>query len=139
MNTAMIEQQSKQVSHTLRLLIIEDDHDSADSLARLMRLAGYDVEVAYTGHVGLLMAQRQPPDVVLLDIDLPRLDGYRVAAELRSREQTKDAFIIAVTGHGNPGDVERAREAGFDLHLLKPVRTEELLAVLRDTAATGRS
>ena len=134
MNIAMIEQ-PQQVLLALRLLIIEDEHDSADSLARLMRLAGHSVEVAYTGHVGLLMAQRQPPDVVLLDIGLPRLDGYRVAAELRNREQTKDALIIAITGHGNPGDVESAREAGFDLHLLKPVRTEELLAVLRGAAA----
>jgi len=129
----MLEQKSH-VLHTLRLRIIEDDHDSADSLARLMRLAGHAVAVAYTGHVGLLMAQRHPPDVVLLDIGLPRLDGYQVAKELRGREGTKDALIIAVTGYGNAGDVARSREAGFDLHLIKPVSTEELLAVLREGA-----
>ena len=115
----------------LRVLIVEDHHDSADSLARLVRLAGHEVEVAYSGHIGLLMAERRPPDVVLLDIGLPRLDGYRIAEELRSCDQTKDALIIAVTGYSNSDDIQRSKEAGFDLHLVKPISTEELLSVMR--------
>src|SRR3954454_8350293 len=81
----------------LQVLVIEDNKDAADSLARLVRLGGHHVQVAYSGQVGLLMAQQQPPDVVLLDIGLPRVDGYQVVERLRSRPETQDALIIAVT------------------------------------------
>lgn len=114
-----------------RVLIVEDEKDAADSLGLLMRLAGYDVEVAYTPHVALLMAEKQQPNVVLLDIGLPRLDGYEVARTLRRRPETKGALIIAVTGFAQESAREASAEAGFDLHLVKPLDLEQLTRTIR--------
>lgn len=116
---------------SLQVLIVEDNHDAADGLARLVRLGGHQVQVAYSGAVGLLIAQQQNPDVILLDIGLPRVDGYQVIEKLRARPETKDALIVAVTGYGQASDRQRSRDAGFDLHLVKPIQTEKLLALLR--------
>jgi len=115
----------------LQVLVIEDNKDAADSLARLVRLGGHQVQVAYSGQVGLLLAQQQTPDVILLDIGLPRVDGYQVVEQLRSQPETEDALIIAVTGYGQASDRQRSKAAGFDLHLVKPIKTEHLLALLR--------
>jgi CheY-like chemotaxis protein len=119
----------------LKILVVEDERDTADSLAMLLRLGGHQVEVAYTGQIALLLAQRHKPDVVLLDLGLPRVDGYQVVRQLRSKPETQDAFIIAVTGYGSDADRERCKAAGFDLHLLKPIVTEKLLALLRGDPA----
>jgi len=117
-------------SRTLQVLVVDDDKDGADTLALLLRLGGHQVQVAYSGEIGLLTAQQQSPDVILLDLGLPRMDGYRVIERLRQQDHTKDALIIAVTGHGLPSDRQRSKEAGFDLHLLKPVNTQKLLRLL---------
>lgn len=116
---------------SLNVLVVDDDRDTADTLGQLLRLGGHQVEVAYTGPVALLAAERHKPDVILLDLGLPRLDGYRVAETLRQLPQTKDALIIAVTGYGDEATRERCREAGFDLQLLKPVSVEKILELLR--------
>jgi CheY-like chemotaxis protein len=114
-----------------QVLVVDDDQDSADSLGRLMRLGGHQVQVAYSGEVAILLAQQLKPDVILLDLGLPRLDGYRVVEKLRQQPGTKTALIVAVTGYGQASDRQRCKEAGFDLHLLKPIRTEKLLQLLR--------
>jgi CheY-like chemotaxis protein len=119
-------------ARALHVLVVEDEMDAADSLARLVRLAGHYVQVAYSSQIGLLMAEKQTPDVVLLDIGLPKLNGYEVARRLRERPETKDALIVAVTGFGNESDREKAQEAGCDLHRLKPINAQELIRTINE-------
>ena len=115
----------------VRVLVVEDNRDSAESLRRLLYHSGYEVAVAYTGQEGLRAAKRMRPDVVLCDIGLPDSNGFVVAAVLREDPQTCDARLIAVTAYGQDEDRRRAREAGFDLHLVKPVDPEVLLRRLQ--------
>jgi CheY-like chemotaxis protein len=115
----------------IRVLVVEDNQDSAESLRRLLYHYGYEVAVAYTGQEGLRAAKRMRPDVVLCDIGLPDSNGFVVAAALRDDPQTCDARLIAVTAYGQEEDRRRAREAGFDLHLVKPVDPEVLLRRLQ--------
>jgi CheY-like chemotaxis protein len=122
----------------LRILVVEDDHDSAQTLRKLLELCGYTVAVAYTGREGMEAAQKMPPDVVLCDIGLPDTDGYELAAALRKNPVTARARLIAVTAYGGEQDKQRSREVGFQLHLVKPVRPEKLLEEL-DQPAEGRS
>ena len=103
-----------------RILVVEDNEDGREALATLLRLAGHEVEEAATGREALASAERNPPDLVLLDIGLPDLDGYQVASALRASLGDR-VRLVALTGYGQPGDRERVREAGFDAHLLKPV------------------
>jgi PAS domain S-box-containing protein len=112
-----------------RVLIVDDNRDSADSLGTLLELNGHRVEIVYDGESGLEAAERFGPEVVLLDIGLPRLDGYEVARRLRRAHD--DLLIVAITGYGQESARERAAEAGFDLHMLKPVD----LAALRELLA----
>jgi CheY-like chemotaxis protein len=114
----------------LRVLIVEDFQDAADSLAILLRLAGYEVELTRTGLAALERAPRWQPDVVLLDLKLPDLHGYQVAARLRANALLAGVTLIAVTGYARPIDFRHSATAGLELHLVKPVDPEELLAVL---------
>jgi CheY-like chemotaxis protein len=114
----------------VRVLVVEDNQDSAESLRQLLYHCGYEVAVAYTGQEGLRAAQRMRPDVVLCDIGLPDSNGFVVAAALRKDPGTCGARLIAVTAYGQDEDRRRAREAGFDLHLVKPVDPEVLLSRL---------
>jgi CheY-like chemotaxis protein len=115
----------------IRVLVVEDNRDSAESLRQLLYHSGYEVAVAYTGHDGLRAARRLRPDVVLCDIGLPDSNGFVVASALRDDPQTRSARLIAVTAYGQDEDRRRAREAGFDLHLVKPVDPEVLLRRLQ--------
>jgi PAS domain S-box-containing protein len=108
-----------------RILVVEDSADGREALATLLRLAGHTVEEAATGGEAIAAAERNPPDVVLLDIGLPDLDGYQVAAALRASLGDR-VRLVALTGYGQPGDRERVRDAGFDAHLLKPVGLEAI-------------
>lgn len=120
---------------TLRILVVEDNRDSADTLAKLLELAGYHVSIAYTAMDGLESAKRIRPDVILCDIGLPDSDGFALAEALHANPLTSTARLIAVTAYGKPGDLERSRRAGFALHLVKPVSPGELLQTLEDTPA----
>jgi CheY-like chemotaxis protein len=111
----------------VRILVIEDNRDSADSLRKLLELCGYTVTVAYTGQEGLDAAESSAPDIVLCDIGLPDGDGYALAGALRRNPRTARARLIAVTAYKSEEDRERSREAGFQLHLVKPVSPESLL------------
>lgn len=113
------------------VLIIEDNRDVARSLQRLLKAYGYNANVAYDGVEGAEAAQVQRPQVVLCDIGLPRMDGYAVARTLRKSRETAAAHLIAVTGYGSDEDRERARQAGFDAHVVKPVNVCELLGYIQ--------
>jgi CheY-like chemotaxis protein len=112
------------------VLVIEDHQDAANSLRVLLELLGHQVRVAYTGPDGVEAAKEWRPDIVVCDIGLPGLDGYGVARELRLNPDTAGVRLLALTGYGTDEDRRRSRQAGFDLHLVKPVDPDELLRVL---------
>jgi CheY-like chemotaxis protein len=118
-------------ARALRILIVDDLADAADSLAVYLRMLGYTVQTAYDGVAALESAVLFCPQVVLLDIALPKLNGYRVAEQLRQREEMQSACLIAVSGYGSPVDVAAAKQAGFDHHFIKPVDLQKLNAVLQ--------
>ncbi len=104
-----------------RILVVDDNLDAAHSLERLLRTDGHKVQVTFSGLAALASAASWQPDVVLLDIGLPDIDGYEVARHIRSHSWGKDVVLIAVTGWGQPDDRKRAMDAGFNHHLTKPV------------------
>ena len=113
--------------------MVDDNVDSAEILAMLLRMSGHDVRTAYTGPTALEAAAAHRPDVVLLDIGLPGLNGYEVARRLRQDPQLEGVRLVAMTGYGDEADRQLAQEAGFDRHLVKPVdfpKVEELLTTL---------
>jgi PAS domain S-box-containing protein len=124
-----------------RVLIIEDLADSAQSLREALELCGHQVEVTDSGPAGLAKARAFRPEVVLCDIGLPGMDGYAVARAFRADETFKDVFLVALSGYALPEDLLRAAEAGFDRHLAKPPRLdqlEELLSSLRKKSSSAR-
>jgi DNA-binding response OmpR family regulator len=114
----------------LRILVVEDDQDTADSTAMLLHLYAYDVQIARDGKTALRAVVENQPDVVLLDIGLPKLDGWQLAKEIHSHSRHKRPFLIAISGFGRESDQIRSQEAGIDLHLVKPVEPEMLHQVL---------
>ncbi|HEV8334923.1 MAG TPA: ATP-binding protein [Candidatus Polarisedimenticolia bacterium] len=121
---------TRAASKRLRVLVVEDNRDAAETLRLLLVACGYEVFVAYTGPDGVEAAGSTSPDIVLCDIGLPGMDGFGVAAALRQSPTTAHARLIAVTGYGQEEDRRRALEAGFDVHLVKPVDPEKLLSHL---------
>ena len=113
-----------------RVLVVDDNIDQAAGLSRFLKLLGHDVRVAHAGQGAVELALAHRPEVVLLDIGLPDMDGYEVVGRLRSEECCKGSLIIAVTGYGQPEDLRRSREAGFDHHLVKPLDHDALLTLL---------
>lgn len=109
-----------------RVLIVEDNIDAAESLRRALELRGHVVRVVHDGRAALTTVQEVDPEVVLLDIGLPHMNGYEVARRLRATERGRQLFLVAVTGWGQPEDRARAQSAGFDEHLTKPVHSGEL-------------
>ena len=117
-----------------RILVIDDNRDAADALASLLELEGNEAHVAHDGIVALEAAGALRPDVMLVDIGLPGLNGYEVAARIRQEPWGASVLLVALTGWGHPEDRARSEEAGFDYHLVKPVE----LAVLTELLATPR-
>ncbi|WP_031437840.1 PAS domain S-box protein [Methylobacter tundripaludum] len=113
-----------------RILVVDDYADAAESLMMLLRAKGHEVEIADCGIKAIEQAQVFHPQVVLLDIGLPDLDGYEVAKRLRALPETRDATLIALTGYGQSEDHNRSQSAGFNHHLLKPLNFDELSALL---------
>jgi CheY-like chemotaxis protein len=114
----------------MRVVIVEDNRATADSMRLLLDLAGHDVRVAYSGPDGVQVAEDWPPDYVLCDIGLPGLDGYGVAKALRQHPATSRAHLVAITAYGSDEARRRGREAGFDRHFTKPVDPDEILGLL---------
>jgi signal transduction histidine kinase/CheY-like chemotaxis protein len=131
------------VARRARILIADDNRDAADSMGMLLELAGHDVDVAHSGNQALAIGRERHPDIVILDIGMPDMNGYDVARSLRDEEWGRHAFLLAMTGWGQASDKDKARAAGFDRHLTKPVdpkAIEELLSdvLLARTAAGAR-
>lgn len=121
----------EQSDHRPSLLLIEDVADTADTLAELLELEGFGVRVAYDGESGLSEAHRMQPDIILCDIGLPRMDGLEVARRLRAEPDFAQTHLVALSGYGTDEDFQKTREAGFDMHLVKPVGVTELVDHLR--------
>lgn len=123
----------------LRVLVVDDHLDSNEMLAQLLALKGYEVQRVTSGPAALEAAQAFRPDVVLLDIGLPGMDGYEVARKLRSLERTRHAVLVAVTGYGSSRDLRESSQAGIDHHLVKPVDPERLFALLEGIPPAQRT
>src|SRR5262245_26599899 len=128
----------RKTDQRLRILVVEDNRDSADSLRLVLEVSGHEVAVAYSGDDGVQAAEQYRPDVVLCDIGLPGLDGYGVAAPPPARATTAKARLIAVTAYGQDEDRRRSHEAGFEQHLVKPVDPDALQRVLNGSAVLNR-
>jgi PAS domain S-box-containing protein len=114
-----------------RVLVVDDNVDTAQGLTRLLEVLGHEVQTAYDGPSAIELARTSKPEVVLLDIGLPGMDGYAVVEQLR-KEACKEALIVAVSGYGQDEDRRRSREAGFDQHLVKPVDYDALMSVFAE-------
>jgi signal transduction histidine kinase len=123
----------------LRILIVDDNVDAADSVAWLMRQQAHEVRTAHDGRSALEMANDFRPQVIVLDLGLPELDGYEVSRRLRATPDTREALIIAVSGYGQDEDRRRSTQAGFDYHFIKPVNFETLLGVIREAHDRNQS
>jgi CheY-like chemotaxis protein/anti-sigma regulatory factor (Ser/Thr protein kinase) len=117
-----------------RVLVIDDNRLSAESAAMALRLMGHEITTAYDGIEGIEVAKTFKPDVILLDIGLPKLSGYETARRLREQSWGKSIVLIAVTGYGQDEDRQRALAAGFDYHMVKPVNFGELEQKLSEMA-----
>ncbi|WP_119155376.1 hybrid sensor histidine kinase/response regulator [Caldimonas tepidiphila] len=120
-----------------RILVADDNVDSAESMALLLQLSGHEVHVAYDGQQALQMAERLRPTMLLVDIGMPRLNGYEVARRIRASDWGRSARLVAQTGWGQQEDMRRSREAGFDAHLTKPVDIDALMRLLAQAPAPG--
>ena len=115
-----------------RILVVDDNRDSATSLSMLLKVAGNHTFTAFNGHEALKAVSECCPDVVLLDIGLPDLDGYEVARQMRDQPWEKEPVLVALTGWGQDADREKSKHAGFDAHMVKPVNYQALLKLLAD-------
>jgi CheY-like chemotaxis protein len=113
------------------VLIVDDNVDAADSLAQLLAAWGCQVTVAHDGPAALAAIQDATPDMALLDIGMPAMDGYELAAHLRFQPGCEDLPIVAITGAGSPEDIRRSRAKGFSAHLVKPVSAASLRTLLK--------
>ena len=121
----------------LRILVVDDNEDSAESMSLLLQCDGHHVDTAYSGEKALQLASDAPPDVMLLDIGMPGMMGYEVAERLRTSGAAA-TLLIAVTGYGRDSDIARAHEAGFDHHMVKPVDYDQLRTLLAARYARPR-
>jgi signal transduction histidine kinase len=117
-----------------RILVVDDNEDAVEMLAEAARMEGYEVEVAYDGPTALALLDRFTPSVIVLDIGLPVMDGYEVARQIRARPEHRATKLVALTGYGQRSDRVRSEQAGFDLHLVKPVELSQLLEVMNSLA-----
>jgi PAS domain S-box-containing protein len=115
-----------------RVMVVDDNRDSADTTTAILRLLGNQVECAYSGQDALKLAQRFKAHVLLLDLAMPGLDGFETLRQLRALPALKQVFAIAMTGYGSQDDKRRTQDAGFDAHLIKPVELEALIKLLND-------
>jgi CheY-like chemotaxis protein len=123
------------VNTSLRILIVDDNRDGADSLAMMLQIMGNDTRTAYDGDAAVASALEFRPDVILLDIGLPKQNGYEACRRIRQQPGGKELVIIAQTGWGQEEDRKRTREAGFDHHMVKPVDPSSLMKLLAELQA----
>ena len=123
----------RQRANARRVLIVDDNGEAAEMLAEALSAVGHVTRIAHDGPAALAMLTEFAPDVALLDIGLPAMDGYELARRIRATPLGADARIYALTGYGQDSDRRRSREAGFDAHLVKPI---DLETVVRAVDAT---
>jgi len=116
-----------------RVLIVDDNEDAANTMAMILKLEGHEIATAYSGVQALACMDEFKPEVVLLDIGLPGLDGFQVAKRIRAQAKYQRTRLLAMTGYGREADRQRTREAGFSGHLVKPVDFGDLKRMLAET------
>lgn len=131
------DQASGAPSRSLKILVVDDNKDAAIMLGLLLETAGHRTLIEHDSGQALEMAQKEEPDICLIDIGLPEMDGNTLAKRLREQDLTAGCTLVAVTGYGQESDREHSRVAGFDFHLVKPVDTAELIAIV-NAVSTGR-
>ena len=114
----------------LRILVAEDDRDTAEGLTRLLRHMGFEAQACFAGLQCLTTLKDFQPQIVLLDIGMPEIDGYEIAKRIRESLPSNPPVLMALTGYGRPADRERTAQAGFACHLLKPVLASDLKAAI---------
>jgi PAS domain S-box-containing protein len=124
-------------TRALKVLVVDDNIDAAQSFAMLLQTSGHETRLAHDGAIAMKMAREFMPDVVLLDIGLPILDGFQVAKRMREEPALADVVLVALTGYGQDSDKRRTREAGFDHHLVKPVEFAKIESILSARAVNS--
>jgi CheY-like chemotaxis protein len=127
-----------QSSKPWRILVVDDNDDAAALLAVLLRLEGHEVQTAANGGEAVDRAELFRPEVVLMDLEMPGIDGLEASRRIRARPWGNTVLIAALTGWGREVDRRRAREAGVDLHFIKPVNTESLLGAVTESLKSAR-
>ena len=117
---------------TFRILVVDDNPDSALSMAMMLSMMGHETRTAHDGEAAVATAEAFRPQVVLLDIGLPKLNGYEVAQRIRKEEWGASMFLVAITGWGQDEDRRRSEDVGMNLHLVKPVEPSALDRLLAD-------
>jgi len=130
--TASVDADSMHIDNGCRVLVVDDNRDAAETVGLFLQIAGYEVKTASDGHQALACVRSFRPEVVVLDIGLPLLDGYEVARRMRRLAPTRNALLIALTGYGQVGDQRLAMDAGFDWHLAKPTDPHALAKLIGD-------
>ena len=120
-----------------RILVVDDNSDAADMLAILLEQLGHTISVAHDGDEVLKLIDDHAPDLAVLDIGLPGMDGYELARRLRANPSTRDTRLIALSGYGQTSDKEQSKRAGFDAHLVKPIAFNDLQQVIEQLASPG--
>ena len=115
-----------------RILVVDDNRDAAESLAKFLRIMGHDVRTAHDGEAGVDVVEGFRPEVILLDIGMPLVDGYETARRIRAELRGHEPFLVALTGWGSDDDRRRTNDAGFDRHLVKPVDPDDLIAIMAE-------
>jgi len=127
----------KPTKRGFRILVVDDNHDSALSLAMMLSIMGHETRTAHDGESAVETAESFLPEVVLLDIGLPKLNGYEVAQRIRQHPWGASMFLIAVTGWGQDEDRQRSSEVGLNVHMVKPVEAGALEKLLAELARDG--
>ena len=128
--TLSVTETGQQTTRPLRVLVVDDNVDTVLSFSMLLTAAGHDVQTAHDGPTAVQAAIEYRPDVVLLDIGLPGLNGYQVAKRIRQQPTLQNVVLVALTGYGQEADRQTSLQAGFDQHLVKPARFEQLQKIL---------
>lgn len=127
---------TRPISEPLRVLIVDDNKDAAEMLVTLLQLSGHDVQAVHDGEAAVRAAAALQPDVILLDIGLPKLNGYEAAKQIRAQQGNRKMVIVALTGWGQDADRRRSADSGFDAHWVKPVDDQKLDRFLADLAVS---
>jgi CheY-like chemotaxis protein len=126
----MLTTQTEEKVERRRILIIDDNHDAADTLAMMLKLTGNEVQTCYSGLDGLATAESFQPAAIMLDIGMPVVNGYETCRMIREKNWGKSIIIIALTGYGQQDDIQKSKESGFNAHLVKPLHLPDLTKLL---------